>query len=516
MNNMKPILLIILFLSLTLNVNGQYSHIKFKSDFERKVLTDLDKHSNIDVLLAISENGSDYLTEKVKSKINSLKIDLSNKKFENKAEEKQLKLLFDLTHKNFFAKYREITNFDKIFEAKEYNCVTATALYGLILEEYSIPYSIKETPTHVYIIAYPVTKSIILESTAPKDGYYYPNDGNVQKAVNSLVELKYYTKDEVEAKGVRNIYNEFFYSKDEIDLKKLAGLQYYNEAIVSLSEEKYEDALNSIYKSELLYPSDKTEYLSLILLANILNKTDFKDVNDIKYLTQYANLSIVEKDQIISAYNTIVNNNLFLESNVVLTDSVYHYLSGNLRDSTLMKDISEIHFSSFGRFYAQKSDYNRSLEYSTKAFEINPKNVNTQSLIAQSLVFNFQTRAGSPSTIKKMDEYMETFPFLKEHSLYQSLYFYSYAYNAFNHIRADDIDKGLEYLEQMESLIEKFGDELKYDENQYGMVYAEVGAAYYREHKYKKAKDIIEKGLSIMPDHPELKIRLEIVNEEMK
>ena len=71
------------------------------------------------------------------------------------------------------------------------------------------------------------------------------------------------------------------------------------------------------------------------------------------------------------------------------------------------------------------------------------------------------------------------------------------------------------YLKLLESLIGRFGEELRYDENQYGMVYAEAGAAYFRERRYVEAKKIIQKGLDIMPEHPELKVRLEIVLEEM-
>ena len=46
---------------------------------------------------------------------------------------------------------------------------------------------------------------------------------------------------------------------------------------------------------------------------------------------------------------------------------------------------------------------------------------------------------------------------------------------------------------------------LRYDENQYGLAYAEAGA-YFRLRNYKKAKEIIEEGLKIMPEHPELKV----------
>lgn len=494
---------------------GQLKYIDFKNEYEMKVLSDIENHSDLEILLAISENGSKDLVATVNSQIDELKSDLTNKKFEVKPEEKKLKLLFDLTHKNFFLKYKEVSTFDEIFESKEYNCVSATALYCLILQQYQIPYSIKETPSHVYSIAYPDTRSIVLESTAPKNGYYSPSNSDIQKAVGSLVDLKYYTKEEIETKGVREVYNEFFYDEDEIDIKKLAGLQYHNESISYFAEDKFELALNSNYKCELLYKSEKTEYLSYILLANILNKLDSKDFAYVEYLAQYANISTVDNTEIIRAYKSIINNKLFLESNDVQMDSIFSYLSQNLSDTMLIEDLSEVHFEGFAMYYGQKSDFKKSLEYSSKAYVINPKNVNTQALITQSLVQDLSRRTGSASTLKKMDQYKANFPFLEENNLYQSLYFHTYTYNALNHLRADDIKRGLKYLGQMESLIESHGEELIYDENMYGMVYAELGAAYFRDRNYREAKRVIEKGLSIIPNHPELIVRLEIVLDEM-
>lgn len=512
---MKTSILTLTFLTVSLLSFGQYESIEFKSDFEKKVLTNIENLSGIDALLAISVSDSENLIDEIKSRIKDLKSELVRKRFDSKTEEKKLKLLFEFTHKNFFLKYKEISNFSEIFNTKEYNCVSATALYCLILEEYDIPYVIKETPTHVYTIAYPTTRSIVLESTAPKNGYYSPSNSDIQKAVSALVDLKYYTKEEVESKGERSIYNEFFYGEDEIDLIKLAGLQYHNEAIGFLSEEEYEKALNSIYKAQLLYHSEKSEYLSYVLLASILNKSEFKEFRDIEYLSQYANLPIVEIEEISDTYRTIIGNILYKESKKEQMDSIFSFLSESIVDTLKVRSISEIHYEALSMYYSQKTDFINSFEYASKAYDLNPNNVTIQALLTHGLAQDLSRRTAGASNLKRMDEYVIQFPFLSENNLFQSLYFYSYAANAFNLFRADDITKGLELLSEMESIMKQFGEGLRYDENQYGLVYAEAGAAYFRLRNYKKAKEIIEEGLKIMPEHPELKVRLEIVLDEM-
>ena len=490
--------------------------IIFKTEFERDILTNIDQYGDIEILLAISENATFDYASKIRDGINAFGRELDSKKFSAKNEEKKVKILFNLTHKWFFQKYREGSTFDRIFDVKEYNCVSATALYAIMLKEYNIPFVIKETPTHVYSLAYPKTKGIVLESTAPKDGYYYLDDNDVRKVVNSLVESKYFTKDEVSAKGVRNIYNEHFFSKDDINIRELAGLQYYNEAVAYLANKEYEQALNSGYKLELLYPSKRAEYLKYVILTNILSESDMDKLEDIAYLAQYANLPVVDASRIANTYRKVVNKQLFSMSNVSFISSAYDYLSANLKDSVLMKTLSEIHYAEFGRFYAQIAKFDKSLEYASKAYVLNHKDVNTQALITQSIVQDLAQRAGNISTISKMEEYSERFSFLRKNSFYQSLYFHAHSYIAFNYLSADDIKNGLKQLGVMESLIEEFGSELKIDENRFGLVYAEAGAAYFREGKYKQAEEIIRRGLDIMPEHPELKVRLEIVIEEMK
>lgn len=508
--------LVLCSIQMVLSQSDLQSRVKFKGEFEERIFQNPDSAAEVALLLAISEGMDFDKSAKVQRTIDNFRLELDSKNLASKSEDKKIKLLFNLTHKMFFEKYVHVSNFNKIFDAKEYNCVSATALYVILLKSYDIPFSIKEAPSHIYSIAYPNSKGIILESTAPGNGYYAPGSNDIQKAVNSLVKLKYVTQKEVDAKGVRQVYNDFFYGEEDINLKQLAGLQYYNEALGYYSEEDYEMALNSAYKAEILYPSDKIEFLKYVLLSSILSKTEFKKQEDIVFLTDYANLANTDNGEIINAYNVIMNNRLFLEGNIQFSDSAYSYLSNNVKDSLLIRTLSEIHFSSYSQYYIRKSDLGKALEFSSKAFEINPKNVNTQALITQSIIQRLSMSSGSVDVVNQLMEYQNSFPFLNENSLFQSFLFFNYSTVAYYHFRADDPVSGFKYLRLMEALIDTFKEKLKVNENQYGLVYAEAGAHYYRKREYSKAKEILEKGMKIMPNHPELKVRLEIVMEEFR
>ncbi len=490
-------------------------NIQFKSDFEKEVLSDISKHSELELLLAISKDITFEDSELVKAELINFKEKLVAKRFHKRNEKRKLKLLFELTHDTFFRKYRDVVNFDEIFSTSEYNCVSATALYAVILNDFDIPFLIKETPSHVFIVAYPKTNSIVLESTAPGSGYLTPSDRAVQNAVTSLIELKYFTAEEVQEKGTRKVYNDFFYTEGSIDIQKLAGLQYYNETIKFLQEENYKEALNSNYKSSLLYPSEKAEYLRFVILSNILDNSKFEEIDDVKYLAQYANDENANHENVVNTFGAIINDKLFTNGKTEQMDSIYHFLNSNLNDSTLSGRISAIYYEEYGRYFIQKSDFKRSMEFTKKAYEINPKNSNVQSMINHSILNIYAIQIGNSGLVDELQAYALEFPFLNENPNFHNVILHHYLKRAFQYIQVDNIKKGLEYQSLLEDLINEKGDKISVDNNAYGMIYAELGAAYYRAGEYVKAKNIINKGLKYVPEHPELKVRLDIVVKQM-
>ena len=81
-----------------------------------------------------------------------------------------------------------------------------------------------------------------------------PTRRDISKAIKLLLDFKITIADEVNKLGEREVYNQYYNSNQEIDLRKLVGLQYYNEAIVNYNDGAHsEKAFNAICKSEKLY-----------------------------------------------------------------------------------------------------------------------------------------------------------------------------------------------------------------------------------------------------------------------
>ncbi len=187
------------------------SSYSYSQTFEQDVINAYKKdtlnYDFIATLSAIDSSVTSTEVDKYKSQIENFIRTLPPHEEKSKREKKRIEKIYNLTHDRFFEKYEELAYFPQIFNNGIYNCVTATALYTHIFSKLDIPFAIKDEPGHVYLIAYPETHKIILETTAPGIyGFRAPKDSEVREQVNQLVELKLVTPEEVRANGESQIF----------------------------------------------------------------------------------------------------------------------------------------------------------------------------------------------------------------------------------------------------------------------------------------------------------------------
>ena len=167
----KYFLLYILFVSqIVFGQQGNLTLYGYDSEYEEKVINDVNSEE-LELLLALGEKASYVRLEKVKAVFNDFIKEVKQSGILDQTEVKLMKQLHNMVHDKFLVQYKEISPFHEIFETGTYNCVSATALFALTLDELNIPYNIQEQPTHVFIMAYPDTKGIMVEMTAVKDAH---------------------------------------------------------------------------------------------------------------------------------------------------------------------------------------------------------------------------------------------------------------------------------------------------------------------------------------------------------
>lgn len=129
-----------------------------------------------------------------------------------------LRAFFYRTHQKFLKEYVPYTSIEQTLKNGDYDCVSGTALLAAFLQALEVPFEIRETGYHVFVIAQVENKFILLESTDPNNGFV-----DDQQAI--IHQIQQYIFDGLDAAMVsKPIHN-------TISLEQLQGLMHYNQAL---------------------------------------------------------------------------------------------------------------------------------------------------------------------------------------------------------------------------------------------------------------------------------------------
>lgn len=197
---------------------------------------------------------------------------LKQKQASFKSDKGFLHLVFYKTHRKYLGQYEQYASFNEMFsKSKLYDCVTATALYAIILEELGYSFEIRETDYHVYLIVDGDNRQYMLETTDPLYGFVSDSKEmairqeqvvNDAVAYNTEYAMQGVGSDE---EGGAAIAVELV--NNTITITQLAGLQYYNQALRAFNTEHYRDAYRHVIVAQGIYPSKRIRYAASFMFA---------------------------------------------------------------------------------------------------------------------------------------------------------------------------------------------------------------------------------------------------------
>ncbi|AHM61297.1 hypothetical protein D770_15215 [Flammeovirgaceae bacterium 311] len=165
--------------------------------------------------------------------------------------------LFYDVHRLYLKKFTQYTGLHALLKSGEYNCLSATAFYALLLERLDYKYEIIESVNHVVLLVkLQDGQLILLESTDPANGFLADKHA-VKQRLQAI-------RDSEQAAGYYNLNLRIFRA---IDLRELAGLQYYNYAAWYYNQRNMALAADYLRKGQLLYQSERFEKIAH-LMAN--------------------------------------------------------------------------------------------------------------------------------------------------------------------------------------------------------------------------------------------------------
>ncbi len=186
-----------------------------------------------------------------------LVAELDQKAAKSKVDLNLLRQIFQKSSQRLFKKYEQHSTFNAMLSEGRFDCVSGSAALGMLLERYGFSYDIVETDYHVFIVVDLDGKEIVLESTLPVGGMI-TTASKVEKYLDAYKPSEFVS---AKAVGQRLAGPDIDYSDNSIfrkvSLTQLAGLQYYNDAIVHFNAQAFGPAVEQLSKAYLLYPSDR-------------------------------------------------------------------------------------------------------------------------------------------------------------------------------------------------------------------------------------------------------------------
>lgn len=179
-------------------------------------------------------------------------------------EEWFLEEVFYKAHQYVLKEYRKHSTFNETMVTGDYDCVSGSALYGLLMQRYGFKYEVIETDFHVFVLVHSSDgKTYVLESTEPQSGFIKD-----KQAVDDYIASFQPSKSKGTRKGHAELAGLRTDDQDDgreiyssITLTQLAGLHNYNDAIHHFNEGKRGLALKQLIKARAMYASERIEGL---------------------------------------------------------------------------------------------------------------------------------------------------------------------------------------------------------------------------------------------------------------
>ncbi|HYG02642.1 MAG TPA: hypothetical protein VD927_09355 [Chryseosolibacter sp.] len=489
----------------------------FNSEFEKQILTDHFTNQKTDYFKLFVANGA-VLNENAinasREKVHSFIATYNNDKFRAKKSDKKVKTLYSAVHETFLSKYENKNRFEDIFDRGYYNCVSATALYGIIFHELEIPFNIKESPDHVYLIAYPDQERVIVEATAPNLNFVTTINPQLKENFVKMMKAgKLISQSEANSLSTDALFDKYYFrDQSNITLLQLTGIQYANDGLYLLEEKRFPEAFNQFQKAYLFYPTERNGYLSMV--AGVQALTNHKRFDEthatlLGKLSRYDAYGITAemiKGDLQNAIQEILFNKGEKELLSVYYDRLMHFIT----DASLKSELDFNYNYELGRFYYNQARYREAMPYFENALTQKPNHLQATSIFISTASSNFRNKPNS-EVLSTLETYRERYPVLSQNNIFNEMLSLAYLKEFQRYYEESDPANGEKYRLLFESFYKEHQD-VELDHYSVGKSYGAAAAFFFKKGQQSKAKGVVMQGLTISPDNYELKMRSRMLN----
>ncbi len=491
-----------------------WKEINFSSPFEAATFSRFLKANQKDFTQAFLSNSNtpDQDLKYFEERFNHTLLEIKSSDAIKKKNDKKIKYIYQLVHARFLSKYEEENRFYEIVKTGNYNCVTATALYALFFEKLDIPYAIKEEPTHVYLVAYPNADNILVETTTPMFGFFTFDPNFKSTYVKNLKEQKIIGSSEASF-SVDELFNKYYFGKENISLTQLIGIHYLNDALFKRDHNDMAGAYEQVKKGYLFYPNTRSEYLLMNLMALQLEEQNLDPLKRASLIGKLARFKSkgITVEMIKGEFYNLTQSVLSKNNDKNLYKKCYEEIIQNSTDVDVRNEVSYIYNYENGRVFYNQGNYVQSKAFFAKSLDIQPNNVDLGGVFVSCLGQSFRNERNNRIILDSLSYYEKRFPSLEQNNNFSSMLALVYVVEFGNSFEKGNISRGEEFQKRFENAYDTNKGLNLLNPDAVGRAYSEACVYYFKKGNKTKAKQYLQRGLEIVPDDFQLKMRRQML-----
>ncbi len=218
----------------------------------------------------------------------SLAEKLAQKKASFKRPNDFLAYLFNTTHQRFLRHFDERAIFGQLLTNRTYNCLTATALYSLLLDYLNFEYKIIETNYHIFLVIQTEQGQVLFETTDPANGFVSDAD----EITNRIAQYREHRTQQVASNKTHYRYKIDLFK--EVNLDEMRGLLHYNLSINAYNQHNIQRAVEQFEQSLKWYHSPRMDEYSKVILLSVMESDLSEQVKE----TYLQNIQSLRRSQL--------------------------------------------------------------------------------------------------------------------------------------------------------------------------------------------------------------------------
>jgi hypothetical protein len=216
------------------------------------------------LLSSLIETAPNANSTLIETKINSFIASQRERKKLAKSELKFLKSMVNESHRKFLKSYKSYSQFNELFESGQYDCLSGTAFFSVLLEELQFRYKIIETNYHIFLLIDTNQGQVLLETTDRLFGFK-TNPQEIEESLN------HYKENLIASNSSKKLHY-YQYHIDlfrEVNTMQLSGLLYFNQAVIAYNSHEWATCVDRLEKAKTIYNNPRVVELTEILADSI-------------------------------------------------------------------------------------------------------------------------------------------------------------------------------------------------------------------------------------------------------